>query len=210
VSKFSVWFLACFVVGAFASGLARASELNLGTMTCASFESDILNSTEANQQADALDVVMWIFGYAVAQSGAQVMYGDALQQFGNALDTACKQNPASAVLDVLGPIKFFDSHPMDLTQLGCSTYEERHAEMIKTDAQGANTLMMWLYGFAAGKAGSRVLDTALLPSFADKLAAECVAHPHASLYAAVANVQIARAKPVKSRTTKPSPPKPTP
>jgi hypothetical protein len=189
---------------------ARASELNLGTMTCSSFAADILNSTEANQRDDALDVVMWIFGYAVAKSGAQVMYGDALQQFGNALDTQCKDNPASPVLDVLGPIKFVDTNPMDLTQLGCTTYEERHVEMTKTDAQGANTLMMWLYGFSVGKGGGRVLDSALLPSFADKLAAECSAHPHASLYAAVTNVQFVHPKVGRPRTPKPTTPKPTP
>jgi hypothetical protein len=205
-SKNFASFAVFIVCAAFAPVFARAGELNLGTMTCASFQSDILNSTEANQHEDALDVVMWIFGYAVAKSGAQVMYGDALQQFGNALDTQCKENPASAVLDVLGPIKFVDTNPMDLTQLGCTTYEQRHVEMTKTDAQGANTLMMWLYGFSAGKAGGRVLDSRALPSFADKLAAQCSAHPESSLYAAVSNVQLGRPKPVKPRTTKPPPP----
>ncbi len=201
--------LAVFALCAsFVSGFAHANELDLGTMTCASFEADILNSSEANQHEDALDVVMWIFGYAVAKSGAQVMYGNALQQFGNALDTQCKENPARAVLDVLGPIKFVDTSPMDLTQLACTTYEERHVEMKKSDAQGANTLMMWLYGFSVGKSGGRVLDSALLPSFADKLAAECSGRPHSSLYAAVINVQLARPKPVKPRTTKPTTPKP--
>ena len=196
------------LAASFAPGYARASEFNLGTMTCESFEADILNSTEVNQHEDALDVVMWIFGYAVAKSGAKVMYGDALQQFGNALDTQCKENPAKPVLDVLGPIKFVDSNPMDLTQLGCSTYEERHVEMTKTDAQGANTLMMWIYGFSVGKAGGHALDSALLPVFADKLAAECSARPYSSLYAAVSNVQLDRSKAVKPRTTKPTTPKP--
>jgi hypothetical protein len=82
-----------------------AAELNLATLSCDSYENQIMNSDPSSQKEDALDVVMWLFGFAVAKSGATAMYGDALQQFGNALDRACKNTPAQSLLEALGTVK---------------------------------------------------------------------------------------------------------
>lgn len=187
---------------------AYAREINLAALSCERFESDIMNAPAAEQGPvppahgapaaaqgeDAVNVVMWLFGYAVAKSGAQVMYGDALQQFGNALDSQCKINPQSRLADAVATVKLVNSNPMDLNTLGCTTFEERHVEMAKSDPQSADTIMMWLFGYSVGKAGGQSLDSSRLPAFTAALANQCTTHPDNSLYAALISAKLPKTK----------------
>ncbi len=166
-----------------------AAELNLATLSCDSYENQIMNSDPSSQKEDALDVVMWLFGFAVAKSGATAMYGDALQQFGNALDRACKNTPAQSLLEALGTVKPVTANPMELTELDCATFEARNTDMMRSDPQSANTIMMWLLGFAVGKSGGHVLDAASVGRFGTALAAQCEKRTGQSLYDALLAVK---------------------
>ena len=108
--------------------------------------------------ADPINTMMWLFGYSVGKSGAHVMYGDALAGFGFALDAECKNNPTESLLDALAKIKPDNKNPMDLTMLECETFAARHLELLKSDHESADTIMMWLFGFAVAKSGSHLFD----------------------------------------------------
>jgi hypothetical protein len=168
---------------------SRAAPVDLGSLSCDTYENEIMNAPAAGQHEDAVDVVMWLFGYAVAKSGAHVMYGNALQQFGNALDVECKIHPNSSLLDTVPGVKLANTNPMDLDTLACATFEERHTQMAQSDPQGANTIMMWLLGYSVGKLGGRVLDSSALAVFAEGLAKRCSEHPDITLYDALTSVK---------------------
>jgi len=176
-------------VCAFAPRSSRAGQVNFASLTCDKYESQIMNAAPGAQGEDAINVVMWLFGWSVGKSGAHVMYGDALQQFGNALDSACKADPTSSVLHAVESVKPNSSNPMDLDTLSCVTFEARHLDMSRTDPESATTIMMWLYGFSAGRSGENVLDSAAVGPFGSALAARCNQHSDESLLAALGAVK---------------------
>jgi hypothetical protein len=184
----------CAVLVCLLPAMSHAAPIDLGALTCDKYENEIMNAPAASQHEDAVDVVMWLFGFAVAKSGAHVMYGDALQQFGNSLDIECKVHPNTSLLDTLATVKLANTNPMDLDTLGCATFEARHVEMAQSDPQSANTIMMWLLGYSVGKVGGRILDSNSLTAFAAGLANQCTQHPDSTLYDAVTSVKLPKQK----------------
>ena len=139
--------------------------------------------------ADPINTMMWLFGYAVGRSGAHVMYGDALAGFGFALDAECKNNPGEKLIDALATIKPDNKNPMDLTGLECETFASRHLDLLQSDRESADTIMMWLYGFAVAKSGSQLFDSSGLKNFETALMADCKKYPGRSLFDELAAVK---------------------
>jgi hypothetical protein len=131
---------------------------------------------------DAINTVMWLFGFSVAKAGEHMMYGDALASFGFALDAECKNDPSSNLLQAVVVVRPKRDKPMDLSALNCGTFESRHAESVKTDADSATTIMMWLFGFSVGLSGNHVFDTDGVGRFAAALQGECARNPNDSLF----------------------------
>jgi hypothetical protein len=180
--------LCCF------AGASRAAQVNLATLTCVKYQNEIMAPPVPAPGADAINTVMWLFGYSVGKSGAHVMYGDALAGFGFALDAECKNKPAESLLDALATIKPADKNPMDLNGLECETFAARHLDLEKSDRESADTIMMWLFGFAVAKSGSHVFDAGGLKSFEDSLMADCKKNPGRSLFDELAAVKISTPK----------------
>ena len=174
--------------------LCRSAQLNLATLTCDKYENDVLPAAAANPIADSLNTVMWLFGYAVAKSGAHVMYSDALAPFGFALDNECKSNPAESMLDALSIVKPESKHPMDIANVECSAFAARHIEFARTDTESATTIMMWLFGFSAARSGSHLFDADSVSSFQTALLAHCAKYPQMSLFDALTKVKMAKPK----------------
>ena len=168
--------LCCF------GGASRAAQVNLATLTCVRYQNEVIAPPAATPGADAINTMMWLFGYSVGKSGAHVMYGDALAGFGFALDAECKNNPSESLLDALATIKPDNKNPMDLTALECQTFASRHLELLQSDRESADTIMMWLYGFAVAKTGSHLFDPSGLKSFETALMADCQKNPGRSLF----------------------------
>jgi hypothetical protein len=166
----------------FAGASRAAAPVNLATLTCVRYQNEIIAPPEAQAGADAINTMMWLFGYSVGKSGAHVMYGDALAGFGFALDAQCKNNPAMSLLEALATIKPDNKNPMDLTRLECETFASRHVELLKSDRESADTIMMWLYGFAVAKTGSHIFDSSGLKTFEASLMAGCAKNPGRSLF----------------------------
>ena len=162
--------------------MSRAAALNLATLTCEKYESEVLPAAATNPTADSINTVMWLFGFSVAKSGAHVMYPDALAPFGFALDDECKSNPKESMLDALAAVKLESKNPMDLTNIESGTFAARHIDMARTDPESANTIMMWLFGFSVARSGSHVFDADSLPSFQTAFLADCAKHSSASLF----------------------------
>jgi len=171
---------------------SRADELNIATLTCGKYQNVILNPGDSAPKVDSIDIVMWLFGFAVAKSGAHVMYGDALPSFGFALDIECKDNPSESLLEAVPHIKLNSANPMDMTTLDCSTFESRHQASTKSDPDSATTIMMWLYGYAVGRSGSHMLDTTAVNDFGAALLAQCAKNPQGSLYDALSAVKTSK------------------
>jgi HdeA/HdeB family len=189
--KFSGALLLCLCCFA---GVSRAAQINLATLTCVRYQNEIMAAPVPAPGADAINTVMWLFGYSVGKSGAHVMYGDALAGFGFALDAECKNNPAESLLDALATIKPANKNPMDLNGLECETFAARHMDLKQSDRESADTIMMWLFGFAAAKSGSHVFDPSGLKNFEDSLMADCKKNPGRSLFDELAAVKFSAPK----------------
>lgn len=164
---------------------AHGAPVNLAAVSCAQYEDEVLRAPEGPDHPDAIDTVMWLFGFSVAASGERVMYGDSLAPFGFALDAECKANPAEKLLDALSAVKSKRTNPMDLTRLDCASFETRHTALRKSDPESATTLTMWLFGFAVGLSGGKVLDASAVGRFDAALGERCANHPYDSVFDAL-------------------------
>lgn len=172
----------------------RAIELNLATLSCAGYHQVILDPRAPVPHPDSINLVMWLLGYSVAQSGAHVMYSDALASFGFALDAECFDRPASSLLAAIARVRPRNTTPLDLETLSCREFESRHAKLEQSDQESADTIMNWLHGFATARAGSTLMDTGALRDFEDALRKECEANGQESLYDALSAPRAARTK----------------
>jgi hypothetical protein len=169
----------------------RAAQLNIATLSCDKYENEIVGSSDAapgpdsSRHFDAIDTVMWLFGYAMGKAGEHVMYGDALTSFGFALDAECRNNPSTSLLEALGTVRPKRDKPMDLMTLNCAAFETRHADSMRNDPDSANTLMMWLFGYSVAQSGGHIFDPTGVGAFAATLQARCTQHPEQSLYDAL-------------------------
>jgi hypothetical protein len=175
----------------------RAAELNLATLTCGKYENEILPAAASNPKADSLNTVMWLFGYAVAKSGAHVMYPEALAPFGFALDNECKTNPVESLLEALVVVKPEPKNPINLSTLECTAFAPRHVELMRSDPESADTIMMWLFGFSVAISGSHIFDADSVGPFQTALLAECAKHPSHTLLDALADVKLTKPTPAK-------------
>jgi len=166
---------------------ARAADINLATLSCDKYENEIIGSSapSAGPQPDAIDTVMWLFGFSVASAGEHMMYGDALTSFGFALDAECKNNPSVSLLQAVTTIRPKRDQPMDLTTLNCLEWARRHQQSAQSDPESAHTIMMWLYGFSVGRSGGHILSAGGVAGFAAALQRRCEQHPADSLYQAL-------------------------
>jgi hypothetical protein len=164
---------------------SEAVELNLAAVSCAKYENEVLTSSIPGYTADPIDTVMWLFGFSTGKAGDRVMYGDSLKAFGFALDIDCKDNPTKSLLEAATSVTSKRENPMDLTRLDCATFEPRHAALRKSDPESANTLTMWMFGFAVGIAGSHILDPSAVAKFDAALDDRCTKHPHDSVFDAL-------------------------
>jgi hypothetical protein len=198
----------CAVGASLAPLRSRAVPLDLGTVTCAKYENEVLTS----DKTDPIDTVMWLFGFSIAKSGDRVMYGDSLKSFGFALDAECKNNPASTLLESVTAVKSKRENPMDLTRLDCATFAPRHVSLRKSDPESANTLAMWMFGYAVGLSGDHMFDSDALAKFDAALLERCNAHPQDSLFDALSapNPAIPRIKPKRAAPKPASPGSPAP
>jgi HdeA/HdeB family len=182
-----------FLLFCAASAPSRAAEFNIATFTCVRYQNEILAAPVGGGGPDPINTVMWLFGYSVAQSGAHVMYGEALAGFGFGLDAECKNNPSESLLSAITTVRPDNKNPMDLNQVECTTFETRHLEMAKTDAESADTIMMWLFGFAVAKSSSHIYDSNGLRAFSTAFLADCHANPNRSLFDELSALKIPKA-----------------
>jgi HdeA/HdeB family len=176
------------------AGASRAAEINIATLTCVKYQNEVIAPPVPAPGADAINTMMWLFGYSVAKSGAHVMYGDALAGFGFALDAECKDNPTESLLDALATVKPNSKNPMDLTALECQTFAARHLDLLRSDAESAHTIMMWLFGFAVAKSGSHIFDAGALGSFEEAMMADCKKTPGRSLFDELTAIRSGKSK----------------
>jgi hypothetical protein len=173
---------------------SRAAPTNLATMTCVRYQNELIAPAVPAPGFDAINTMMWLFGFSVGKAGAHVMYGDALAGFGFALDAECKNNPGESLLDALAGIKPDSKNPMDLSELECQTFASRHLDLVKSDRESADTIMMWLYGFAVAKSGSHLFEPAGLGGFEGSLLADCQKNPGRSLFDELGSIKPAKPK----------------
>jgi hypothetical protein len=183
----------CVLFLCLCAGTCRAAEVNLVTTSCSKYQNEIVGPAAPAPTPDPINTVMWLFGYSVAKSGSHYMYGEALAAFGFALDAECKNNPSESLLDALAAVKPSSKNPMDLSSLDCATFSKRHVDLAAKDAEGAKTIMMWLFGFAVGISGSHVFDPGAYEAFPPALLAECAKRPERSLFEALGTVNFSKA-----------------
>lgn len=182
-----------FCLGCFAS-TGRAAEVNIATLSCAKYQNEFIASPGSTAGEDPINTMMWLFGYSVAHSGAHVMYGDALAGFGFALDAECKDHPSESLLEAIAAVKPDAKNPMDLIALECRTFAARHLELVRSDAESAKTIMMWLFGFAVAQSGSHIFDADGVGAFQAALMSDCKKYPSRTLFNALAAVNFGKSR----------------
>ena len=176
------------------AGTSRAAEVNIATLSCVKYQNEMMAPATPAPGGDAINTMMWLFGYSVAKSGAHVMYGDALAGFGFALDAECKNNPTESLLDALSTVKPDSKNPMDLMELECQSFAARHLDLLKSDAESARTIMMWLFGFGVAKSGSHIFDVDGVAAFESALMEDCKKYPGRNLFDALSAVKYSKSK----------------
>jgi hypothetical protein len=78
----------------------RDKPMDLMTLNCQDFESRHANSMQSDASS-ANTIMMWLFGYSVAQSGSHVFDASKVTTFAATLQSRCTQHPEESVYDVL-------------------------------------------------------------------------------------------------------------
>jgi hypothetical protein len=78
----------------------RDKPMDLMTLNCRDFESRHSDSMESDA-ASAATIMMWLFGYSVAQSGSHIFDAGKVNAFAGSLQSRCGQHPEESLYEVL-------------------------------------------------------------------------------------------------------------
>jgi hypothetical protein len=78
----------------------RDKPMDLMTLNCQDFQSRHANSMQSDAPS-ANTIMMWLFGYSVAQSGSHVFDASKVAAFAAGMQGRCTQHPEESVYDVL-------------------------------------------------------------------------------------------------------------
>ena len=78
----------------------RDKPMDLMTLNCQDFESRHANSMQSDAPS-ANTIMMWLFGYSVAQSGSHIFDAGKVATFAAAMQSRCSGHPEESVYDVL-------------------------------------------------------------------------------------------------------------
>jgi hypothetical protein len=78
----------------------RDKPMDLMTLNCQDFESRHAESMQSDASS-ANTIMMWLFGYSVAQSGSHVFDASKVATFAATMQGRCTQHPEESVYDVL-------------------------------------------------------------------------------------------------------------
>ena len=81
----------------------RDKPMDLMTLNCQDFESRHATSMQSDASS-ANTIMMWLFGYSVAQSGSHVFDATRLNAFASSLQTRCTQHSEESLYDVLNAV----------------------------------------------------------------------------------------------------------
>jgi hypothetical protein len=84
----------------------RDKPMDLMTLNCKAFEARHADSMQ-NDPASANTIMMWLFGYSVAQSGSHIFDASKVAPFATTLQNRCAEHPEESLYDVLADV----SHP---------------------------------------------------------------------------------------------------
>lgn len=82
----------------------RDKPMDLTTLNCSAFEARHAESMRSDPES-ANTIMMWLFGYSVAQTGSHVFDSNGLGSFAAALEKRCTQHPEESLYDALDGAK---------------------------------------------------------------------------------------------------------
>jgi len=74
--------------------------MDLSALNCGTFESRHADSVRTDPDS-ARTIMMWLFGYSVAQSGSHVFDASKAAAFAATLQNRCTEHPEESLYDVL-------------------------------------------------------------------------------------------------------------
>jgi hypothetical protein len=74
--------------------------MDLMTLNCKDFETRHADSTQSDASS-ANTIMMWLFGYSVAQSGSHVFDASKVATFAATMQNRCTERPDESLYDVL-------------------------------------------------------------------------------------------------------------
>jgi hypothetical protein len=81
----------------------RDKPMDLMTLNCKTFEARHAESMQSDA-ASANTIMMWLFGYSVAQSGSHIFDAGKVAPFATTLQSRCAEHPDDSLYDVLAEV----------------------------------------------------------------------------------------------------------
>jgi HdeA/HdeB family len=81
----------------------RDKPMDLMTLNCKTFEARHADSLQSDP-ASANTIMMWLFGYSVAQSGSHIFDAAKVAPFAATLQSRCAEHPEESLYDVLADV----------------------------------------------------------------------------------------------------------
>jgi hypothetical protein len=81
----------------------RDKPMDLMTLNCKTFEARHADSLQSDP-ASASTIMMWLFGYSVAQSGSHIFDAAKVAPFAATLQSRCAEHPEESLYDVLADV----------------------------------------------------------------------------------------------------------
>ena len=161
---------------------ASADVLDASTLSC----SDLVEkaaSSDKDAEYGASVILYWMAGYlATVEQGTVVDFDNLGDEFGKTIEF-CGDNPSIGVMTAAQKYmgenaKDATSTAIDLAILKCEGVLSSDPE----DAEGLGQILMWLAGYHASYAESKIIDTDKFGRNVDQIAAYCAKNPQVGLF----------------------------
>ncbi|HET6390180.1 HdeA/HdeB family chaperone [Hyphomicrobium sp.] len=161
---------------------ASADVIDASTLTCRDLVAKAASS-DKKEEYGASVILYWVAGYlATVEQGTVVDFDNLGTEFGQTIEF-CGDNPDIGVMTAAQKYmgenaEDATSKAIDLAILKCEGVMNSDVE----DADGLGQILMWLAGYHASYAESKVIDTDKFKKSIEKIANYCAENPQMGLF----------------------------
>jgi hypothetical protein len=158
---------------------ARAEKIDISTVSCSQLITAI-DSGSKNDKSGMGGILYWIAGYVATEEQGSVVDFDSLGKDFEKILAGCKERPKVGVLTVANKLLGENAtaqgnEAIDLATMTCEAAVKE---------EGLGFILMWIAGYHASDAESKVFDTDDFVGAMEKVGEYCGSHPSVGLLTA--------------------------